>query len=185
MALALIDPPTWGTVASHQFTGIDQKAVANALPMFQMVMSVTDQVESTALRNAPRGLRIVYQGNLASSEFEFGIRAMQSYLRKAGGHLLLQSSVTVVVALYDVDWSVKSLRHLSQNEWCNQVAAVQQCFTSLPAHIDERLLQIPDIVMAIRKDRDSHTVSPFRRPTLDPPLNILIVYPTAFQSAME
>lgn len=166
MAFAVIYPPTRGAVAPHKFPGIDQQTVAYALPVLKMVMAVADQVENSALCNAPRGLRIVYQGNLPPTELEFGVGTMQCNLGKAGGHLLLHSSVTVVVALHDVDRSFKRLCHLRQNEWCNQVPAVQQHVAALLAHVNERLLQIPDIVMAIKKDRDPHPISPLRRPTL-------------------
>ena len=105
-------------------------------------------------------------------EVEFGVRTMQCNLREAGCHLLLQSTITVIVALHYVNRSVKRLRNLRQSslprhEWCYQVSAVQQYVTSLRVNISKRLLQIPDIVMAIRQERTLNRIksSPLRHLT--------------------
>ena len=89
MALALIQSPTWGTVSTHHFSGINKQTVTDPFPVLKVVVAVADQVENSTLRNAPRGLWVMDQGNLSSPEFEFGIRPVQRDLGETVCYLLL------------------------------------------------------------------------------------------------
>ena len=185
MTRAVIYAPTWLAVAAHHLSGINQETFADPLMVSLVVMAVADQVEQAALRDAPRRLRIVNEGNLPPAQLKFGIGTVQRYLGETGGHLLLKSPVTVVVSFNHVDGSVKGLCHLRNDEGGYQVAAVQHDVAARRRDGSKRLLKIPDVIVAIGKNRNFHANAPISGLSANSFFEIPVVYPTRIVSATK
>ena len=85
---------------------------------------------------------------------------MQRDVGKSGCHLLLQTPVTVVVALDNVNRTGEFLRYLRDDKRRYQIAAVQQDAGAGFICGGQRLSQIPDVIMAVGQDGNFHQYSP-------------------------
>lgn len=94
-------------------------------------------------------------GKLASIDLQLGVDAVQLDLRVFGCDHLKQPSIAVIVAKDDVHRPAEAFANQVEHERCAEVATVQQHLGAGGKRSVERLIQMDDLVMAIRHDGDS------------------------------
>ena len=93
-------------------------------------------------------------GDFATADLQLRVQSVVRDMSEFRADDLDETTVAVVVAEHKMNGAGKALGQLLDHERRAQVAAMQQNIRASLSNLSERLVQIPDVVVAVGENRD-------------------------------